>query len=190
VLHNDPRILMARELQSQTDLFLGVVIDCSGSMAGFQSMEKAKLFGTLLAEAAKENRGIDVRLFGFTDKVIYDAGSAQRCAVHALRAGGGNNDAAGLWHAALAAKASKRKAKLLVQISDGAPTECTVTALRSLVERLTKRWKFCCAQVAVRPLEEICFPNYVLLEDINLEACTRQFGLVIARLVRKALRGS
>lgn len=189
VLHNDPRILTARELKSQTDLFLGVVIDCSGSMAGFQSMEKAKLFGTLLAEAAKDNKGIDVRLFGFTDKVVYDAGSAARCAVHALRAGGGNNDAAALWHAALVAKASKRKAKLLVQISDGAPTECTVTALRSLVERLTKRWKFCCAQVAVRPLEEICFPNYVLLEDNNLEACTRQFGLVIARLVRQALRG-
>jgi hypothetical protein len=58
VLHNDPRILVARELQSQTDLFLGVLIDCSGSMAGFQSMEKAKLFGTLLAEAAKENKGM------------------------------------------------------------------------------------------------------------------------------------
>ena len=53
--------------------------------------------------------GVDVRLFGFTDRVVYDAGNANRCAVHALEAGGGNNDAAGLWHAALAAKASRRR---------------------------------------------------------------------------------
>jgi len=70
--------------------------------------------------------GIDVRLFGFTDHVIYDAGDATRCAVHGLRADGGNNDAAGLWHAAQTALASRRKAKLLVMISDGLPTQCTV----------------------------------------------------------------
>jgi hypothetical protein len=52
--------------------------------------------------------------------VIYDAGAPSR-AVHALRAGGGNNDAAGLVYAALAAKASKG-GRMLVQISDGAPT--------------------------------------------------------------------
>lgn len=134
LLHGDPRILLARELSRVDDLFLGVVVDCSGSMAGAY-MEKARLFGTLLAEAARDNRGIDLRIFGFTDQVIYDAGTARRCAAHALEAGGGNNDAGALWHAAQHALASPRKMRLLVMISDGLPTECTVAALRGLVQR-------------------------------------------------------
>ena len=189
VLRGDPRMLIARELKKYTDLFIGVVIDCSGSMSHNANIEKAKLFGTLIAEAAKGYPGVDVRLYGFTDQVIYDAGAATRCAVHALEAGGGNNDAAGLWHAALAAKASRRRAKLLVMISDGAPTECTVNALRSLVTRLTKRMKMCCAQVAVCPLEHQCFPNHILLDQSNVEASVRQFGNTMAKLVQQALRG-
>ncbi|MCE9532012.1 MAG: HEAT repeat domain-containing protein [Planctomycetes bacterium] len=189
VLRGDPRMLIARELHIITDLFIGVVIDCSGSMANNANIEKAKLFGTLIAEAGRSYPGVDVRLFGFTDRVVYDAGNANRCAVHALEAGGGNNDAAGLWHAALAAKASRRRAKLLVMISDGAPTECSVTALRSLVTRLTKRMKMCCAQVAVCPLDHQCFPNHILLDSENVDASVIQFGNVMAKLVQKALRG-
>jgi hypothetical protein len=187
VLRGDPRMLVARELRLQTDLFLGVVIDCSGSMASRGNIEKAKLFGTLLAEAARGLRGIDVRLFGFTDRVIYDAGNANRCAVHALEADNGNNDAAALWHAAQAARASRRKAKLLVMISDGSPTECSVAALTALVNRLMRQWKMCCAQVAVCPLEHVCFPNYILLEEDNHQESVRRFGAVVVRLVRQAL---
>src|SRR5262249_17900850 len=100
VLRGDPRMLIARQARVRTDLFLGVVIDCSGSMGSGTNMDKAKLFGALLAEAAKETPGVDLRVFGFTDRVIYDAGTDRRCAVHGLYADGGNNDAAGLWHAA------------------------------------------------------------------------------------------
>jgi hypothetical protein len=185
VLTGDPRVLISRQIKRYTDLFMGVIIDCSGSMAG-ASMEKARLFGTLLAEAVRGQPGIDLRLFGFTDRVIYDAGNARRCAVHGLVANGGNNDAAGLWHTYLEARRSKRQAKLLVMISDGAPTECTVAALRGLVQRLTRR-KCCCAQVAVQPLTEICFPHYVLLQDNRLDACVREFGKVIMKLVGAAL---
>lgn len=189
VLRGDPRLLIAREMRVQTDLFLGVVIDCSGSMQIDEKIERAKLFGTLLAEAARGMRGLDLRLYGFTDSVIYDAGDAAHCAVHALRAGGGNNDAAALWHAALAARASRRRAKLLVMISDGLPTECSVAALRALVTRLTNRLKMCCAQVAVQPLEEVTFPHYVVLDETDPEASVRRFGEIIARLVRRALQG-
>jgi len=183
--------VIARRLASYTDLFLGLVIDCSGSMASNESMEKARLFGTLLAEAARGLRGVDVRIFGFTDSVIYDAGSAERCAVAGLEAEGGNNDAAGLWHAAQIALASRRKARLLVMISDGLPTECTVSALAALVRRLTLRSGVCCAQVAVRPLEHVCFPHYVeLAGEETLSVTVRRFGEVVTQLVRKTLRPS
>lgn len=185
-LRADPRLLQAAEPCIQTNLFLGVLIDCSGSMAG-KNIERARLFGSLVAEAARGCPGIDLRVWGFTDQVLYDAGSADYCAVHALQAGGSNNDAAALWHAAEVARRSGRTNKLLVMISDGLPTACTVVALRALVRRASRGLGICCAQVAVQPLKEECFPNHILLDETNLEESIRQFAAVITDLVGKAL---
>lgn len=185
VLKGDPRLLISRKIERFTDLFMGVAIDCSGSMAG-DKLERAKLFGTLLSEGLNGQAGVDLRLFGFTDKVIFDAGDARRCGVHDLHSLDGNNDAAALWHVFQLARASRRKAKLLVMISDGLPTECSVAALKALVIRLT-RWHYCCAQVAVQPLAEICFPHYVEVKDQDMDAAVRRFGEVVMRLVGQAL---
>jgi hypothetical protein len=87
------------------------------------------------------------------------------------------------------AQASRRRAKLLVMISDGLPTECSVAALKGLVARLSGRQGICCAQVAVRPLEEICFPHYVVIEDDDADVAVRKFGGVVGVLVERALRG-
>jgi hypothetical protein len=187
VLRGDPRMLVGREFKPRADLFLGIVVDCSGSMQSGENIEKARQFAALLAEACRGLSGIEVRIFGFTEAVIYDAGDAQRPAAHGLQAGGGNNDAAGLWHAALEARRSRRRTRLLVMISDGLPTECSTTALRALVGRLSGRERICCAQVAVRPLEEVCFPHYVLLEGGNLPATVRRFAEVVLGLVRRTL---
>lgn len=48
-----------------------------------------------------------------------------------------------------------------------------------------------CAQVAVRPLEEVCFPHYILilLEDQDTDRSVRRFGTIVARLVHRALKG-
>lgn len=187
VLRRDPRMLVAREVTIDSDLFIGIVVDCSGSMQVGTSMTKAHRFGVLIAEAVKPLPGVDARFFGFTDRVIYDAGDARQCAVTSLRPGGGNNDAAALHHVAKVAASSRRRAKLLVMISDGLPTECSVSALRNLVDDLTRRRGMCCAQVAVRPLAEVCFPHHVVLTEDDIDASTRRFGEVVSRLVGRAL---
>lgn len=187
VLRSDPRVLIARAKAFHNDLFLGVLVDCSGSMQSGNLLERAKRFAVLLAEAARGLPGVDVRLFGFTDSVIWDAGDASRCAAHALASSGGNNDAAGLYHLATVAKRSRRRAKVLVMVSDGLPTECTVAALRGLVQRLGKREGMCCAQVAVRPLTEQCFPHHVLLDGDDESQSVRRFGETVAKLVHRTL---
>ncbi|HEY1549053.1 MAG TPA: hypothetical protein VGG28_14615, partial [Kofleriaceae bacterium] len=98
----------------------------------------------------------------------------------------GNNDAAALFHAANVALASPRRARVLVMISDGLPTECSVAALRGLVTQLSRRKGIVCAQVAVRPLAEVCFPHYVVL-DGDLEPAVARFGRVIGDLVSRSL---
>ena len=188
VTRHDPRVLKIQERRQQTDLFLGVAIDCSGSMQYEENMDKARLCGVMLAEAVKNLRGLDLKIIGFTDCVIYDAGDAEHPAVSGLDAGGGNNDAAALWHLAQIAKLSRRKTRLLVMISDGLPTECSCEALRKLAEDLTRRERMCCAQLAVRPLEEILFPHYTVVQHDDLAATVRDFGKTIVRLVGTAMR--
>ncbi|HKO58439.1 MAG TPA: hypothetical protein VJ276_21420 [Thermoanaerobaculia bacterium] len=186
IIGGDPRLLMARRTVRRADLFLGVVIDCSGSMSRAGSMERAHLFSALIAEAARGLDGIDARFFGFTDEVIYDAGTAAQCAVAKLAPEGGNNDAAALWYVSRVAMASRRSARLLVMISDGSPTECSVESLRALVRKLMAAG-IACAQVAVQPIEEVCFPDYVLVDDADLSDAVGRFGRVVARLVRKTV---
>lgn len=187
VLRRDPRMLVAREIEVHNDLFIGVAIDCSGSMSVGDSMNKAHHFGVMLAEAVRPLAGVDARFFGFTDSIIFDAGDDQRCAVASLEPQGGNNDAAALYHVARIAEGSRRKAKILVMISDGLPTECSVAALRNLVDQLGRRRGLLCAQVAVRPLEEVCFPHYVEVIGSEVDALVRRFGEIISGLARRAL---
>ncbi|HEV7920949.1 MAG TPA: vWA domain-containing protein [Thermoanaerobaculia bacterium] len=188
IIGGDPRLLKTRRTIQRADLFLGVVIDCSGSMAQGESMERARLFAALIAEAARGLQGIDARFFGFTDDVIYDAGTASQCAVAQLEPDGGNNDAAALLYASRVAMASRRSARLLVMISDGSPTECSVESLRALVKKLTAGG-IACAQVAVQPMEEeeVCFPDHVLVDDADLSDAVGRFGRVVARLVRRVV---
>jgi hypothetical protein len=189
VTRNDPRILIAREPARRTDLFLGTLVDCSGSMTAGDNIERARRFAVLVAEAVRPLAGVEARFFGFTDSEIYDAGDARDCNVTGLEAGGGNNDAAALLHAANVAAASQKRAKVLVMISDGLPTECSVAALRGLVTQLTKRRGLVCAQVAVRRIEEACFPHHVLLDDAEPDVAVAKFGRMIADLARRGLAG-
>ncbi|MDP2339532.1 MAG: hypothetical protein Q8O67_01130 [Deltaproteobacteria bacterium] len=181
VLRGDPRLLVSRRTLPAADLFLAVIIDCSGSMEG-DNLERARLFAALIAEAARGLRGVDARFFGFTDEIIFDAGDARRCAVSGLVSDGGNNDAAALFHVAQVARRSRRRTRLLVMISDGSPTECSVTALSNLVVRLTRQG-FLCAQVAVEEIEDICFPHYVLLDGDDMTGAVKAFAVVVERLV-------
>jgi hypothetical protein len=187
VTRGDPKILIARRPIRRTDLFLGVVIDCSDSMSAGDNIDRARRFAILVAEAVRPLPGVHARFFGFTDSVIYDAGDAHDCHVVALETDGGNNDAAALFHAANVALNAPQRAKVLVMISDGLPTECSVEALRNLVTELTKRRGIVCAQIALRKLEEVCFPHYVVLDDHELDIAVAKFGRMIGDLARRVL---
>ena len=187
VTRQDPRMTISRRREFKNDLFIGVAIDCSGSMAYNENIELAKRFAALLAESTRDVDGIDLKLIGFTDDTIFDVGGNQRNAIHTLQAGGGNNDAAALWHMAQEALRSKRKSRLLVMISDGLPTECSVESLRTLVRKLTHNFGISCAQLAVEELEEVCFPDYVLVKSSSETAAIRKFGATIAKLIKKTI---
>jgi hypothetical protein len=109
----------------------------------------------------------------------------QRTSVASLESNGANNDAGGLAKAAeLAVKSGKRN-KMLIMISDGAPTECTFESLRDLVTRLGREQQILCAQVAVDRIEQIAFPDYVNLSALPFEEAITRFGTLLMRLTRR-----
>jgi Mg-chelatase subunit ChlD len=189
VLHSDPRVLMRRERRYRNDLFLGVLVDCSGSMQLEDRIETAKRFAVLVAEATKRVQGIESRFCGFTDEQIFDAGDASACAVPQLEAGGGNNDAAALAHMARLARGSRRSARVLVMISDGSPTECSVAALRALVGRLERGEGMGVGQVAVCSVEERCFSHYMDVTDMSQAQAVRSFADLVGELARRSILG-
>jgi len=165
------------------DAYIGVLIDRSDSMEG-EKLELAKAFGALVAESAKGLRGISGHVNAFDGEIFYSLGDLQHNAIASLTAGDGNNDAGGLARAAELALRSKKRNKLLIMVSDGYPTVCSVNALRNLVTRLTNEYGIVCAQAAVDEMEEIAFPRYVDLSKYDMDEAVSRFGNLLIRLTR------
>lgn len=173
----------SREIRG-ADAYIGIVIDRSGSMEG-EEIELARRFGVLLAEAARGVRGLDGHISAFDHRTFFRLGSFARHAISALEAGGGNNDAGGLLRAAELALGSRRRRRMLIMISDGLPTECSVEALRDLVRALQRQHGFVLAQVAVSPLEHQLFPAHLDVSGLPMDQATRQFGRLLTKLTAR-----
>jgi len=179
----NPNIMIRRYDAEMANAYLGIVIDKSGSMDG-EEMERAKSFATLICESTRGIRGISGDVGAFDDDTYYHLGTLQRCAVSSLQTGGGNNDAGGLARAAERALASGKQHKLLIMISDGSPTECSVEALTDLVQRLQRDYGIVCVQVAVDSIEHEAFPDFVDLTAFDFHEAVARFGQMIRQHTR------
>ncbi|TNE43278.1 MAG: VWA domain-containing protein [Deltaproteobacteria bacterium] len=180
-LTRSPNLLVHTTDEIHANLYLGVLIDRSGSMDG-EKLERAKRFGALVTESARGLRGISGHINAFDDDTFIYLGDFQRNGVAQLDSGGANNDAAALERAAELALSSRKKNRLLVMISDGSPTECSVESLKQLVEKLKRDYGIVCAQVAVESLPEIAFPHYIDLSEYNVEEAVTRFGSMLMKL--------
>ena len=163
------------------DAYLGLLIDRSGSMAG-DNIERAKLFGTLLAESARGIRGLTGHVNAFDDDEFVRLGDFQRHAIAALEAGGGNNDSGALLRAAELAAASGKRNRLIVMVSDGSPSACSFKSLENLVATLIRQHGFALAQVAVESLPQEAFPVHVDLSALSMEEAVARFGRLLMAL--------
>jgi hypothetical protein len=147
-----------------------------------EKLGRAKAFGTLLAESAKGLRGITGHVNAFDDDTFYLLGNFRQNAISSLESGGGNNDAGGLARAAKLALSSRKRNKVIIMISDGSPTACTVEALGNLVKKLTTQMGIVCIQVAVDEMEVEAFPCFVDLSKCSFEEAVSRFGRLLMRL--------
>jgi hypothetical protein len=179
--HSTPNLLVFSHEERHPDLYLGVLIDRSSSMKG-ERLESAKAFAVLVAESAKGISGIEGHITAFDGEAFYLLGDFHRTSVTSLTADDGNNDAGALARAAELALRSRKRNKLLVMISDGAPAQCTFASLQNLVARLTRDHRIRCAQVAVAALGAVAFPHYVDVSRYSMDEAVARFGNLLLRL--------
>lgn len=166
----------------KASVHIEVGIDCSGSMAG-QHIELAKRFGLLIEESVRGVRGITAHFWGFTDRVIYDCGTPGQSRVSGLHANGGNNDSAMLWHMYQSAASSGKELRILLMVSDGAPTECSWGSLHNLVGRLEMAG-FVPVQIAVSTITNPAFERYFVdLVGQPMASAIIEFGRLLLSLV-------
>jgi Mg-chelatase subunit ChlD len=179
-----PNVLIHAEERVQPDAYVGLLIDRSGSMSVGERMPLARRFGMLLAESAAGLPGIEGHVSAFDHTHFIRLGDFRRHSIAGLQPGGGNNDAGGLQAAANLALNSRKANRLLIMISDGLPTECSVDALRALVRKLRRDHDVRCAQVAVAPITEVCFPEFLDVSNVGSAEAIRRFGRLLTRLTR------
>jgi hypothetical protein len=177
------RLLVRHDDDVGANAYIGLLIDRSGSMAG-EKIAIARRFAALLAEAAGGVRGLTGHVNAFDDDTFYRLGDFRRNAIASLGAGGGNNDAGGLLRAAQLALQSGKDNRLLVMISDGSPTECSVAALGNLVQYLTQRRGIACSQVCVAHVRDRVFPVTLDVKELGIDAAVHEFGRLLVRLTR------
>ena len=176
-----PDMLVSTREELLVDAYIGLLIDCSGSMSG-PRIERARAFAALLAESARGLRGIEGHIHGFDEDTLYVLGDFQRHHIAALEAGGGNNDAGALKIAAELALKSRKRNRLLIMVSDGSPSHCTFASLKGLVARLTHEHQIICAQAAVATMSHIAFPHFVDLSQVELDEAVARFGALLMKL--------
>ena len=176
-------ILVGERRVPGSDAYLGLLIDRSGSMDG-RGIELARRFGALVAEAARDIPGLDGDISAFDDQTFYRLGGFTDHRIAALEADGCNNDAGALLRAAQLALRSERERRVIVVVSDGLPTDCSVAALRNLVSALRRAHGLVLAQVAVAPLEHELFPHHLDVSGLSMERAVREFAVLLARLTR------
>jgi hypothetical protein len=139
-LVGETSVFITDDMKPKASVHFEVALDCSGSMASptksLKPGEKfllGKFFALVLEQACMDMPGVSAKFWGFTHDQIYDCGSAGEGRSSGLVCGGGNNDAAMLWHMGQSAAASGKDIKVLLMLSDGQPSDCSWLSLHNLV---------------------------------------------------------
>lgn len=171
--------------KQQASVHIELTIDCSGSMLGAKH-DLAKRFGLLTEEACVGSRGITCHFWGFSGTEIYDCGVPGERRISGLKANmgnGGNNDSAGLYQMAESAKNSGKDLKILIMVSDGAPSDCTWGSLFHLVNQLEAAG-YICVQVAVDKIHTPAFKRFFVdLTGQPMPAAVIEFGRMVLSLI-------
>lgn len=125
------------ETDLHRDVLVGVLIDTSASMQTDDRLGRAQRVAALLAECLRDCAQVEAAFVGY-DQGVYPCGGPDEHALGSLVPSGKTNEAGALDYLRRHHLESPRRRKLVVVLSDGLPTDCSVESVRWLVRSLEK----------------------------------------------------
>ena len=182
VLTGDPRVLLHRRAVVRPNFFLGMAIDASGSMAMAGRLKRAAELAATLWLASGALRDATCEVIAFNEKHHWPCVLDGQSAFSALVPCGGNNDGAALRWMGERALASSAEHKVVVMLSDGSPTGCSVEALRHECVRLSGEG-VALAQLSLRRSPDThVFPHTVEVDPADPRRTWAAFAMLVQRL--------
>ena len=195
LLVGDTNVFVNDDTTPKPSLHIEVALDCSSSMQSptesLKPGEKfllGKFFSLVVEQAVINLPGVSARFWGFTHNAIYDCGKPGEGRMSGLVCGGGNNDAAMLWHMAQSASKSGKDVNILLMLSDGQPSDCSWLSLKNLVVQLEQNpgmvpWNFALDVIEIPAFEQF----FTDLVGQSMEEAILTMGETLAAIARERL---
>lgn len=125
------------ELEEYQDVMIGVLIDTSASMNTDERLVRAKAMASLLGLCLSECPNVNSAFVGYNQN-LYLCGAHDELSVSSLAPAGKTNEAAALAYLRDEYLTNPCRRKLVIVLSDGLPTACSVESVRWLVQSIEK----------------------------------------------------
>jgi hypothetical protein len=175
--------LRQAEAEQHAEVFVGVLLDTSASMKTDGRLPRAVRAAALVAECLRECPYVESMFLGFNQNV-YLCGTHDEHSLGSLEPAGKTNEAAALDYLRQHFLSMPRRRKVVLVLSDGLPTACSVESVRWLVRSLEKELGVRCLHGALSSTGHPAYQRRVdLTGEINA-GLLRAFGRSVAALLR------
>lgn len=132
IIYGEPQIFRnfkAEDKEEYSDVHISILLDTSASMQTDDRMLHAKTLVSLFAECFTECPGISTDFYAYNQN-LYLCGDHENYSIAQLEPSGKTNEAAALHHIQKDLEAIARPIKILIVVTDGLPTACSVEAVK------------------------------------------------------------
>jgi hypothetical protein len=183
--YGEPRLFADQRLadtdQHRSVLFC-VLIDTSASMQADDRLPRAQRLASLLAQCLSDCLHIETALVAYNQNV-YRCGDHEGHALSALAPAGKTNEAAALDYLRAHHLGVPRRRKIVLVLSDGLPTDCSVESVVRLVRTLEKDQGARLLYVALSGSDHPAYRNRVDFPSDLEAARLRMLGRAVAALL-------
>jgi hypothetical protein len=166
------------------DTHLSVLIDTSASMKTEGRLDKARTIATTLAVCLDECPNIESAFFGYNNSLYLCGSHGQGLSVGGLQPNGKTNEAAALDFIHREFSTIPSRNKIVIVLSDGQPTSCSVDSVSAVVERMAKRDGFQFVCVMLGPEQHPAYRNTVKIDGTLDRAAIISFGQSLATVLK------
>lgn len=146
IIYGEPQIFRnfkAEDKEEYSDIHISFLLDTSASMLTDERMKNAKLLGSLFAECLTDCPGISTSFYAYNQN-LYLCGDHENYSIAQLEPSGKTNEAAALHHIQKDLETIARPIKIVIVVTDGLPTACSVEAVKWQVSEMENRGRVQC----------------------------------------------